>query len=79
MENSKINVISKLKLGQLNKDSMVAKKLSRLIGANYCYWGLENSNANGNSNVCSCYCVNDTSYYEAYGISEGAKYARYDD
>ena len=79
MENSKEIVISKLKLGQLNKDSMVAKKLSRLMGASYCAWGEENRMANEESGKCSCYCLNSTSYYDtADGINFGAPYNKYD-
>ena len=79
MENSKVNVICRLKLGQLNKDSMMAKKMSRLIGANACYWGDENRDANEASGKCSCYCINNTSYYDtADGINVGAPYNKYD-
>ena len=56
--------IVKLKLGQLNKDSMVERQMAQLMGGNFCYWSLDNQVANDTQGKCSCLC-NNCDYYDS--------------
>ena len=58
--------IERLKLGQLNKDSMGAGQQSQLWGGGFCYWSQENYEANGETK-CSCVCWG-SDYYSPDGF-----------
>ena len=64
----------KLKLSQLNKDSIEDGKMSRLMGGNYCAFSYENADANASSGVCSCVCSGD--YYGSNGLEYYAAWYR---
>ena len=66
-----MKTIAKLKLSQLNKDSMELRQMSQIMGGIYCYWGEENQKANENEGKCSCNCAGED-YYGMFGIKEHA-------
>ena len=72
-----MKTINKLKLSQLNKDSMESRQMSQIMGGNYCAWGDENRDANGNEGKCSCVCNKGEDYYGTYGINADAWLFKY--
>ena len=70
--------IERLKLSQLSKDSLAERQMSQLIGGNYCYWSMDNYNANNGSGVCSCDCGygSEGDYYSASGLNTWASYLK---
>ena len=70
--------ITKLKLSNLNKNSIVERQLALLMGGNYCYWGDANQAANEAEGVCSCICYGSECYYtdSTYGIQNAAGYLK---
>ena len=69
--------IAKLKLSQLNKDSMNSRQKSQIMGGYFCYWGFDNLEANEREGKCSCPCWSGVDYYDTtYGIKGNAEYCK---
>jgi natural product precursor len=66
----------KLKLGQLNRDSVSQEQLDQIKGGTYCNFGWANQVANQDSGKCSCFCHLGYDYYGQYGISVNASYCK---
>ena len=70
--------IKKIKLGQLSKKSIGDVEMKHLKGGvYYCDWGPTNDAENKKEKKCSCYCANDTAYYDtSTGISANGDWTR---
>ena len=69
--------ISKIKLGQLGKNSIGDNMMNHLKGAEYyCYFGPENRSANEHGQRCSCYCSGFDYYDTSMGIEAFGDFIR---
>ena len=57
-----------LKLSQLSKGSMKERQMAQLMGGNWCYFGLENQEANEREGKCSCVCYSQDYYASEWGL-----------
>ena len=72
-----MKTIVKLKLSQINKDSVESRQMSQIMGGTFCYYGpgSDNQKANDNEGKCSCECMG-INYYSSDGLNLEASFLK---